>query len=386
MSESKTLQEEIMKSVFNLAQNGEGYVEPNPMVGAIIIKDGQLLSCGYHRFFGSAHAEIEAITKVPTVKLKNSDLYINLEPCCHTNKKTPPCINTITKIRFKNIFIAIKDPNPKVSGKSIQLLKEKNYNVYFPILEQEAKFLNRAFFKTIKENIPYIVLKIAVSQNNIIGYQNFRKIIASRDAILYAKEERSKFNGILIGANTLRIDNPLLLPSNLKVGVPKKFYRIILSSKSIDNLLQKKIFKTASEDFPIIYATNHPATKEIPYTYFLTLNSSKNNDGQQSNLLALRYFLKNLLKEFNIGKLLVEGGSQIFRTFLYLDLADEIHLYLSKKTLPRPKAVFLFPNKTIKSEKEIKEEIASFNFFCFEEHKFSYTTLYKFIHKRYISE
>ncbi|MFN7182108.1 MAG: bifunctional diaminohydroxyphosphoribosylaminopyrimidine deaminase/5-amino-6-(5-phosphoribosylamino)uracil reductase RibD, partial [Planctomycetota bacterium] len=330
----ETTEEKLMRFVFTLAKNGEGYVEPNPLAGAIIVKNGQILSVGYHRYFGGPHAEIEAINKVEKQSLTNSILYINLEPCCHTDKKTPPCLKTILEIKFNCIYISNPDPNPQVSGKSIDILQNKGHKVKVGILDKEGKWLNRAFFKSITSHIPYIVLKMAITQNGEIGLRNKKILISSQEAIDYSKEERDKFNGILIGYNTLKIDNPLLLPSVKKSGIPKIFYRIILSTKPLVSLPNKKIFTTISEKYPVILITPESRKKEFKNIH-------------PHSLILLNYeeplsLLKILYKKFNIGKLLVEGGAKTFRYFFDSELFDEIYLYKSKKIVNNKNSIKLF--------------------------------------------
>ncbi|MFN7182438.1 MAG: bifunctional diaminohydroxyphosphoribosylaminopyrimidine deaminase/5-amino-6-(5-phosphoribosylamino)uracil reductase RibD [Planctomycetota bacterium] len=334
------IEEKLMRYVFNMAIIGEGYVEPNPLVGALIVKNGMLLSIGYHRYFGGPHAEIEAINKVPKEKLKNSELYINLEPCCHRDKKTLPCLDTIINIKFKGIYISNRDPNPKVSGRAIQVLKEKGYKVRVGILEEEGKFLNRAFFKSIVEKIPYIVLKIAVTKDGKIGLKNKRVAISSKDAMEYAKEERDKFNAILVGANTINIDNPILLPAVRKLDIFKTFYRIIISTRSIKLLLNKKILKTIGDNQPLIFATTTDDVKLAAHHHPKELTILTYN--QQS--IPLKDLLKALYSNFYIGKLLVEGGAKTFRQFFDAQLFDELHLYKSDKTLNDKNTIKLFEN------------------------------------------
>ncbi len=329
-------EESVMKFTFELAKNGEGYVEPNPLVGAVILKNGKILSTGYHKYFGSPHAEIEAINKIPIKKLKDSELFVNLEPCCHLDKKTPPCIDTISNIKFKHIYISNIDPNPKVFGRSIRLLKNKGYNVKIGILKKEGEWLNRAFFKSITSKIPYIVLKMAISADGKIGIKNKRVKISSNDAIEYNKQQRDKFNAILVGSGTIISDDPILLPKYKKLDVPKTFYRVIISKNPIKFFLKKRVFKTISESYPVIFVTT--ATNMSGLTY----NHSNSLIVLSYPSMSLYRLLNVLYKRFNIGKLLVEGGAKIFQQFFNLKLFDEIHLYKSDKVLNGKNTIKLF--------------------------------------------
>lgn len=371
--------ERIMKVVFDLAINGTGYVEPNPVVGAIITKNGSILSTGYHRYFGGPHAEIDAISKVLATRLKGAHLYINLEPCCHHDKKTPPCLDKILTLKFKEIYIANIDPNPAVKGKTIKILKDKGYKVNVGILEEEGRFLNRAFYKSIREKIPYVVLKAAITYDNKIGILNRRVTISSTDAITYAKQSRDEFNAVLIGARTLSIDNPALLPLSKKLDVPKTFYRIIISTRNPTILLHKKIINTVDEFHPLIFAQigNHinimvnevwePVGLQITNKFL----SDKINYIKIIKVKNLYQLLKVLYSRYNIGKLLVEGGGATFRSFYYAGLFDEIHLYISNKKLPDKNALYL-------TEKPQSCEEFTEGMKLYETKRFTHTTLLKF--------
>ncbi len=373
-------EEKIMREVFKLASNGIGYVEPNPLVGAIIIKNGQIISTGYHRYFGGPHAEIEAINKAPSHKLRKSALFVNLEPCCHSNKKTPPCLQKILTTKFKEIYISNIDPNPKVHGKSIKILKEKGYKVKTGILEKEGKFLNRAFFKSIKEKMPYIVLKSAITYDNKIGILNKKITISSPDALYYAKQSRDEFNAILIGANTLTIDNPFLLSLYRKLDIPKTFYRIVITTNTEQILFGKKIVRTANEMNPIILArigTNINVMRSAVWSmigghWTDKQLSKKINNVKTIKVQDIHTLLTTLYLEYIIGKLLVEGGGETFRSFYHSDYFDEIHLYLSNKIIPDKNALYLI-------EKNKPYEEFTKNMILYEIKEFSNTKLLKFI-------
>ncbi len=154
-----------MKRAFELAKKGEGFVSPNPLVGAVIVKDGKIIGEGYHSAFGEDHAEVMAIDSSDT-SVKGADLYVNLEPCSHYGK-TPPCSLKVIKSGIKRVFIANKDPNPKVAGGGIAQLKEGDIEVYENLMEEEGRKLNEAFFHFMEKKRPFYNLKVA---QTIDGY------------------------------------------------------------------------------------------------------------------------------------------------------------------------------------------------------------------------
>lgn len=152
-------EEKLIRRTLKLAQKGAGKVSPNPMVGAVVVKNDEILSEGYHRYFGGKHAEVEAI-EAAVVDLHGSTIYINLEPCSHYGKQ-PPCVNKIIETGIKKVVIGNHDPNPLVNGRGVQILKEKNIEVITGVLEEECTRLNEAFFKFVTKNLPFVTLKIA---------------------------------------------------------------------------------------------------------------------------------------------------------------------------------------------------------------------------------
>ncbi|RKY84982.1 bifunctional diaminohydroxyphosphoribosylaminopyrimidine deaminase/5-amino-6-(5-phosphoribosylamino)uracil reductase RibD, partial [candidate division KSB1 bacterium] len=228
----------FLRRALKLAGKGKGNVSPNPMVGAVIVKNGEILGEGYHKNFGGNHAEINAI-KNSISNPSNSTMYINLEPCCHYGK-TPPCVNAIVKSGIKKVVICNKDPNPEVNGKGMDFLRKNGVEVVEGILKNEEFWFNRFYYKYIQKGIPYVIMKIAQTINSRIGRVNKNeKWITSLKSRKKVHSLRKEVDGILIGANTVIVDNPELTVRYVKGKNP---LRIILDT-FLETDLNYKVYK-----------------------------------------------------------------------------------------------------------------------------------------------
>jgi diaminohydroxyphosphoribosylaminopyrimidine deaminase / 5-amino-6-(5-phosphoribosylamino)uracil reductase len=289
-----------------LAKKGAGYVSPNPLVGCVILKNGKIIGEGYHKKYGGPHAEVNAINNAKKKKhnLKNSTLYVNLEPCSHYGK-TPPCIELIIKEKISKVVIGIKDPNPEVNGKGIRLLKKAGIKVEYGILKNKCDELNRFFIKYITKKIPYVTLKIAQSFDGKIALNNNKsKYITCNESLKFVHKLRSVYDAVLIGKNTALIDDPSLTVRLVKGRNP---YRIVIdkNSKLPEHL---KIFTDKNSDKTII------------------INSPKNKKISLINILKALYKL-------NITSILVEGGANIFSQFAEKNLFDDIYFVIAPKII-----------------------------------------------------
>ncbi len=215
---------QFLQEAFYLAKKGEGLTSPNPLVGAVITKNNKVIAKGYHRRYGLAHAEVEAI-KSAKEDLKGATLYINLEPCCHFGK-TGPCVDEVIKSGIKRVVISTADPNPQVKGKSIKKMRRQGIKVDLGLAKKEALKLNEIFFKNMKAKKPFVVAKLAQSlDGKITSSTGISKWITSAESRQVAKTLRDKYDCVLIGANTLKKDNPKLN------GLKKIPYKVVLSSE-----------------------------------------------------------------------------------------------------------------------------------------------------------
>ncbi|MCD6179385.1 MAG: bifunctional diaminohydroxyphosphoribosylaminopyrimidine deaminase/5-amino-6-(5-phosphoribosylamino)uracil reductase RibD, partial [Bacteroidales bacterium] len=228
----------MMRNSLRLAKKGCGFVAPNPLVGATIIKNGKIIGEGYHQKFGEAHAEINAINNA-TESVQDATIYVSLEPCSHQGK-TPACSLAIIQNGFKRVVIATLDPNPLVAGNGVEMLKKAGIKVEVGILEKEALTLNERFFKFIQTRKPFIAIKMATSlDGKIATFSGDSKWITNKSSRKFAHQLRQKYSSILIGINTVIADDPSL-NVRLKNTSNSNPLRIVLDSK-LQIPLQAKI-------------------------------------------------------------------------------------------------------------------------------------------------
>ncbi len=314
----------FMRKAINLAKQGEGETSPNPLVGAVVVKNQKILAKGFHQRYGMAHAEINALEKAGSLAC-GATLYVNLEPCCHYGK-TPPCLDRIIKAGIKRVVIAIKDPNPQVCGKSIRKLRSHSVKVSLGICKEEALELNKVFFKNMKQRLPFVAAKAAQSLDGKIATSAGQsKWITTKQARNFSYKLRDKYDAILIGAETLRKDNPKLN------GLKKIPYKVIISS-SLDLPENSYLFK------------NFPGNTVI----FTDKKSGKNNKlPKQIKIIPLKMTkkglsLKQILKKlysFGIMSVFVEGGSETLGRFFKQKLIDKAYFFLAPKILGGKKAL-----------------------------------------------
>jgi diaminohydroxyphosphoribosylaminopyrimidine deaminase/5-amino-6-(5-phosphoribosylamino)uracil reductase len=314
-----------MKLAFELAKKGEGFVSPNPMVGCVIVKNNKIIGQGYHQQYGKPHAEVNALNSC-TVSPENSQVYVTLEPCSHFGK-TPPCAERLVKEKVKKVFIATKDPNPLVGGKGIEILQKNNIEVEVGILDKEARQLNKVFFHNMSTEMPYIILKSAVSLDGFIAdINNSSKWISSESSRKEVHTLRSKVDAVLVGAGTVMADNPLLTVRFVKGRNPKKIV-IDLKGKLNGNY---KLF-----DRNTIYVS---VEKNIHRQNLKTIEKTNTKI-----MLFKEFNVEKMLKEFvkiNIASILVEGGAFTSGIFLENGFVNELVIYQAPIVLGRGKSLF----------------------------------------------
>lgn len=200
---------QYMKMALELAQKGMGFTAPNPMVGAVIVKNGRIIGQGYHRKYGELHAEREALA-VCTEEPKGASIYVTLEPCCHYGKQSP-CVNAILEAGIRRVIIGSSDPNPLVAGKGIRILKDYGIEVTENILKEECDKLNEAFFYYIQNKKPYVVMKYAMTMDGkIAAYTGESKWVTGEAARIHVQKQRLKYTGIMVGVGTVLADDSIL--------------------------------------------------------------------------------------------------------------------------------------------------------------------------------
>lgn len=309
----------FMKMALDLARRGFYTTSPNPMVGAVIASDEEVLSVGYHQYSGGDHAEICALKKLKKTK-KALKLYINLEPCIHYGK-TSPCVDQILKSPIKKVFISTIDPNPLVNGKGIKKLKEAGIEVNLGLLENEAIFLNRVFFYNQIFKMPYVILKWAATLDGYIADKNFEsKWITSDKARKIGKNLREEVDGILVGANTVLRDNPSL--DREREHPPRGKIKKIIIDPLGKIPLDFKLFKKGE----VIWILKEGLKKNAPENVKIL------NLPLKEGIFQIREILVKL-KELGINSLLVEGGSKTASLFLESKMVQEVVLFYGSKIL-----------------------------------------------------
>ena len=312
----------FMNMCLDLAQRAWGNVSPNPYVGAVIVKDGEIISTGYHKGPGLAHAELDAINNSKE-SLKGATLYCNLEPCCHTNKRTPPCAQRIVKEGFKRVVICNLDPNPHVAGKGVQILRDAGIEVETGILEAKGIILNEVFFKHIQKQTPFVHLKWAQTLDGKIAAKDFSsKWITSDRSRALVHRERVSHDAILVGASTLRADNPSLTARDGD-KVVKRLKRVILASKDDFNYDLKFFSDAYKEDSILVLPEGESSSADIEILY---CKRTKDNKADLEDLLKKLY-------QKNIFSVYVEGGQGILTQFLKQKLFDRVSVFIAPKII-----------------------------------------------------
>lgn len=320
--------ESYIKLTLKLAEKGCGSVSPNPLVGCAIVKDGRIIGAGYHEKFGGNHAEINAINST-SESLEGATLYVNLEPCSH-HGKTPPCVDKIIEKKIKRVVIGTLDMNPLVSGKGIKKLKSAGIDVTVGILEKECIELNKFFFKYITKKLPYVTLKAAQTIDGKIaddfGNSKWISSISSRRRV---HSLRAKYDAVLVGSGTIISDDPSLTVRLIEGRNPK---RIVFDS-NLKLSLDHKIFSSISDKNLIIVTSRRSADKKSKVKKITSLGAqiifAKENGKGKINLNSA---LRELAKQ-SISSILVEGGGQIYTSFLKSNLFDDILLFVAPKIL-----------------------------------------------------
>ena len=219
---------EFMKQALRLAAKGAGYVSPNPMVGAVIVKEGQVIAQGYHRHFGGPHAEVNALRHLDRSDAQGATMFVTLEPCAH-HGKTPPCVHLILDYGLSRVVVAMEDPNPKVRGKGIQILKQAGIAVQTGLLVTEARALNAPYIKVMEQGKPFITLKVAQTLDGKVATSGgASRWITSEISRRRVHKLRKSHDAILVGVNTVIRDDPQLTVRHVRGTHPR---RIILDSR-----------------------------------------------------------------------------------------------------------------------------------------------------------
>ncbi len=319
--------EKYMRLALELAGNAKGRPSPNPLVGAVIVKDNRVVGCGWHRKAGTPHAEIHALRQAGELA-RGADVYVTLEPCAHYGK-TPPCANALVEAGVKRVYAAIKDPNPKVAGGGFRVLKEAGIEVSYGFLEDEARRLNEVFLKWIEYKQPFIALKVAMTLDGKIATASGEsKWITNEKSREYGYKLRDIYDGIMVGINTVISDDPLL---TARVEGGKNPVRIILDSKLriplnakvlTDRSARTIIATTSNADKDRIKHLTKMGAEILLVDSYDTANHSVNIDK-----------LLTMLAQRDICSILVEGGGEVNGNLVEHKLVDKIYFFIAPKLI-----------------------------------------------------
>lgn len=318
----------LMNFAFKLAEKGGFKTFPNPNVGALIYKNGEIVGKGYHRFFGDFHAEIHALNQAGE-NAKDATMFVTLEPCSHYGK-TPPCVDAIIKAGIKKVYIGMKDPNPLVSGKGIEILRQNKVEVEVGILETKAKRFYEEYSKRFNRKDSYVVLKYAMTlDGKIASSTGNSKWISAEKSRDWVHKLRSKFDGILVGVNTIINDNPELTSH----GKGKNPVRIILDP-GLEIPLESKVIQDNLAT--VIVHSNLNKKQKIKRIKdrgkFLLHLQSKNG------LIDFKKIVSEL-QRISIFSILIEGGGFTAWTALKSGVVDEIISFISPKIIGGQNAI-----------------------------------------------
>ena len=312
-----------MQRCLQLARKGEGSTTPNPMVGAVIVHNAKIIGEGYHQQFGGAHAEVNAIESVADKRLlPEATMWVSLEPCLH-HGKTAPCTDLIISNKIANVVVAVRDPNPKVSGRGIEMLRKKGVKVVEGIMEKEATKLNRVFFLNQLYSRPFVILKWAESSDGFIDH--LRTVEDGRSACTLSNEltqvivhkMRTTTQAIMVGTNTAILDNPKL---TARKWYGKQPIRVVVDRRNRipgDSAIFDGSVPT------IIFTESTPKIANRINLEFIGIDFSEESIEQ----------ILNHLYNKNICSILVEGGAELLSSFIKNNIWDEAFVELSEKKL-----------------------------------------------------
>lgn len=319
--------ENYMKKALALARAGWGYTNPNPLVGAVIVKNGEIIAEGYHEKLGGSHAEIAAFSNAKC-DVSGGTLYVNLEPCSHYGR-TPPCAEAIIQKGIKEVVIAMTDPNPKVAGKGIQMLRNAGIRVITGVLEEEAKKLNEIFIQYITQKKPFVIMKSAMTLDGkiatVTGDSRWVSCEASRE---YVHMIRARVAAVMAGSRTVIKDNPSLT-TRLSNGVGKDAVCIVVDSKGIIPV-NSKVFNCYSKAGVILAATSAIDREKEKQLMGRGVHVLK-LDGR-GGFVDLNGLMQELYK-LEIDSILLEGGGGLNAAALDAGIIDKVMMFIAPKII-----------------------------------------------------
>ncbi len=364
------MEEKFMLRAIELAKEGVGKVNPNPLVGAVIVRDGEIISEGYHARYGELHAERHAFSRLENPEAaRGAQMYVTLEPCCHQGKQ-PPCTQAIIDHGIRKVYVGSDDPNVLVAGKGIALLRQAGVEVETQVMKEACDALNPVFFHYITEKTPYVVMKYAMTLDGKIACDSGKsQWVTGERARNHVQETRNALAGIMVGIGTVLADDPSL---TCRMPGGRNPIRIIADSH-LRIPLESKIVQTAGEVATIVAATEEGCSKYEEKRYDLEKlgvrvlavpgGTCPEGDGHvpsAQNRVDLNALMK-ILGSQGIDGILLEGGAALNQSALWAGIVQKIQVYVAPKIfggggaftpvrglgVEEPSQAFLFRNRRI---------------------------------------
>ena len=330
----ENINEKYMRMAIELAKNGAGAVNPNPMVGAVVVKNGEVIGRGYHKFFGGPHAEVYVLEEAGK-EAEGATIYVTLEPCSHYGK-TPPCAKKIIDMGIKKCFIGSSDPNPKVAGKGVAMLKEAGIEVVENVLKEECDKVNQVFFKYIKTKIPYLFVKCGITLDGKIALSNgISKWITNSIVREKVQYYRNKFMGIMVGINTVLTDNPSLT-ARIENGV-NPFRIIVDPNLQIDE--NCKVVKNNEDEKTMIITSQKNLFTEDAENTEIQIKQKRLAEENKVKFIFIdgeKFSFRKMLEEIGkagIDSILLEGGETLISLAFEENIIDGGEIFIANKIL-----------------------------------------------------
>ncbi len=315
-----------MQRALALAREGQGQVHPNPLVGAVIVKDHKIIGEGAHWELGQAHAEINALNSLSSSP-ENSTLFVNLEPCTY-HGRTPPCVPAIIESGITRVVMGMLDPNPQVNGKGVAQLRAAGIAVEVGVLESECRELNRGFIRHMQTGLPWVTLKLAMTIDGFIADRaGNSKWITGEESRKAVHRWRAEHDAVLVGANTVAVDDPQLTVRSVPGQNPVRV--VVEGRQSVPDTA--RVFNTPSETMTLLFTGEHrsdSALEDKPGVDRILLESD-------DEMIPWEKILRNLSEEYGILSVLVEGGAGVASSLMASGLMDELIIMTAPKILGR---------------------------------------------------
>lgn len=332
--------EKFMRAALEEAVLGAPSAYPNPLVGCVIVKRGRIIGRGHHAFFGGPHAEVNAVNSCK-VSPAGADIYVNMEPCSSKRKKTPPCTDLLLRIRPERVIIGDIDPNPAHRGRGIEILRRAGIKVNTGVLRSECAAINAPFYKNMRENMPYVILKAAQSINGrIADNRGNSRWISSVESREFSQQLRASSDCILAGAGTIKKDDPQLTVRSVKV-LRQPAVCVIDPDLTIPS--SARIFRA---ERPVYIITSHgkKSSKYGPGVFLLPVK-------KKDSFLDIEEGLRELYS-LGIRRILVEGGGRTHGQFILNGLYDKFYLFIAPMVIGQEGSVssVSWPDRTSHGE------------------------------------